>query len=131
MVLADTSALYALLDRDAVQHELASDAYRQLVRDHQLVTHAYAVVEAIALTHRRLGVAAVRALDEVILPLVSVQQVDASVHRRAMADLLANASRSISFVDRVSFAFMRSRFIDTAFTLDRDFASEGFTVLPA
>ena len=105
------------------------------------MTHEHAVVEAILLAHKRLGVAAVRAIGAGLLPLVSIDQVDPVPRHRAMSDLLANASWSVSFVDRVSFASMRRHAIDTAFTLERAFATastlgrafatEGFRVVPA
>jgi predicted nucleic acid-binding protein len=52
--------------------------------------------------------------------------------RTSALDLLAERmDHSYSLTDAVSFVVMRERGIDTAFTLDGDFAAEGFTILPA
>ena len=52
------------------------------------------------------------------------------LHRQAREDLVRAASRSVSFVDRVSFAFMREQDIRLALAIDEDFSVEGFEILP-
>jgi predicted nucleic acid-binding protein len=52
-----------------------------------------------------------------------------SVHE-AIALLRARPGRRLSLIDATSFVVMRSAAIETAFTLDADFAAEGFTTLP-
>jgi predicted nucleic acid-binding protein len=127
----DTSALYALLARQTDEHAAVREAFLELTASGRLVTHSYVVVETIALFQRRFGIEPVASLEADILPLVDVHWVGPELHAQAVEDLVTSRARSVSFVDRVSFAFMRSRFIDTAFTIDRDFAGEGFTVVPA
>jgi predicted nucleic acid-binding protein len=63
-VFVDTSALYALLDRDDRRHADAAAIWRRLAEEARpLTTHSYVLVEAFALVQRRLGPAAVRALQ--------------------------------------------------------------------
>ncbi|MCS6936814.1 MAG: PIN domain-containing protein [Candidatus Bipolaricaulota bacterium] len=131
-VFVDTSALYALLDRDDHNHANASKSWARLLeRGHPLLTHNYALVEAFALVQRRLGVEAVRVLQQDLLPVVEILWVDQALHQGAVEALLALGSRSVSLVDRVSFLLMRQRRIGTAFAFDDDFQQEGFKILNA
>lgn len=85
-------------------------------------------VEAFALVQRRLGLEAVRALHQDLLPPVEVIWVDEALHQAAVEALLASGSRSVSLVDRVSSTLMRRRGIRTAFAFDEDFPQEGFAM---
>ena len=126
----DTSVLYALLATDSEEHAAARDAFENVARTDRLVTHAYVEVEAISLVQRRLGMTAIERLVRDILPAIDVETVQAGLHRRARDELLRTGSRSVSFVDRVSFAFMRERGIRLALAIDDDFEAEGFEILP-
>lgn len=128
----DTSALYALLDGDDDNHAAAASWFRAWREDpgHALVSHSYVVVETAALVHRRLGPAAVRAFFDAVLPVVEVRFVDEALHARAVAAYLAGLRRRCSFVDWVSFQVMRDGGLSTAFAFDRDFAQEGFALVP-
>jgi len=130
-VFVDTSALYAVLDRDDANHAAAADAYAALLIDASLLTHAYVVVETAALVQRRLGMEAVRALVDDALPAVEVAFVDELLHRAAVGAMLAAGRREVSLVDWTSFELMRSRRVNQAFAFDDDFAKHGFTLLPA
>lgn len=125
----DTSALYALLDRDDDEHARATEAFATH-RDQQLVTHNYVVVETTALAQARLGMTPTREFLDGLLAVVAVQWVTPQLHANAAAALLASGSRQVSLVDRVSFAFMRDRHLDRAFAFDRHFRREGFALVP-
>ncbi len=124
-VFVDTSALFALLDEDDANHVAAVEALRRL-RGGALVTHAYVVVETIALVSRRLGWSAVQRLLESILPIVSVVAVDDGLHDAALGAFRQAGSGRVSFVDRTSLAFMRGQRIDGALAFDADFESAEF-----
>ena len=126
-VFVDTSALYALLDEDDANHEDAARRLRAL-RDDDLVTHAYVVVETLALVGRRLPWEATRRLIDVFLPLLDVQPVSASLHLAAIAAYRESSSAHPSFVDHTSFAFMRATGIGRAFAYDGDFLERGFAL---
>lgn len=127
-VFVDTSALYALLDEDDTVHETAA-ARLTALRGAELVTHAYVLVETLALVSRRLGRVAVTRLLDDLLTVVSVSPVDAAVHASALADYRQFESGSISFVDRTSFAFMRAAGIGDALAFDGDFRTAGFDLV--
>jgi uncharacterized protein len=128
-VFVDTSALYALLDKDDDEHEAAEAAFRAL-RGQDLVTHAYVVVETAALAARRLGPEGTAPLFDGILSVVETEAVDGALHREAVAAYRTAGSRSVSLVDRTSFEFMRRHAIGSAFTFDADFRTAGFDLIP-
>jgi uncharacterized protein len=130
-VFVDTSALYAALDRDDVNHAAAAETYVDLLEREALLTHSYVVVETAALAQRRLGMEAVRALADEVLPACEIAFVDHPLHDAAVASLLAAGARDVSLVDWTSFELMRRRGVTEAFAFDDDFAERGFTVLPA
>lgn len=127
-VFVDTSALYALLDEDDVNHRAATTRIAAL-RGAELVTHAYVLVETLALVSRRLGRLAVTRLLDGLLVVVSVEPVDPAVHAAALADYRQSQSAAISFVDRTSFAFMRASGVGDAFAFDDDFRAAGFDLV--
>lgn len=129
MIFTDTSALYALLDRDDRNHIAAVTAW-DIVSADTPVTHNYVVVETVALTQRRLGMGAVRDIHRLVLPAIRTEFVDPATHDAAMATLVASDQRDVSLVDRVSFAVMRRLGIRRAFVFDADFADEGFELVP-
>ena len=130
-VFADTSGLYVLLDADDADHRAVSGALAEL-RDSKavLTTTNYVVVETLALCQRRLGMAAVRMLQEQLAPLLEVEWIGPEVHHEASAVMLAANRRDLSLVDCVSFAVMRRLGIRRAFTLDEHFREQGFECVP-
>jgi predicted nucleic acid-binding protein len=93
-----------------------------------LVTSNYVVVETTALVHRRLGHEAARELHTHLLRPIDIAWVDQETHELAVSAFLA--APQISLVDRVTFELMRRLRIGTAFAFDRDFAREGFDLVP-
>jgi predicted nucleic acid-binding protein len=131
VILADTSAIYALLDRADPNHRRARLTLEALhAAEDRLVTHGYVVVEVVALVQRRLGVAVVRRFVDDMLPIIEVVHVDEQLHAEALEGLLAAGQRDVSLVDRTSFLVMRRYAIGRAFAFDADFAAEGFELLP-
>lgn len=127
----DTSAVYAVLDRDDAFHAHAADALRRLHDEGTaLVTHNYVLLESVNLIHRRLGPRAARAFHQDIAPLMDVVWVDDRLHLVAMIALLATGRRDLSLVDCVSFETMRARGLQQAFAFDRRFVEQGFAIMP-
>jgi uncharacterized protein len=130
-VFVDTSALLAILDADNPNHRIMVLAWKNLIETEEtLITSSYVVLELFALAQRRFGIDAIRVLDSDIMPSLNVVWIEAELHRRAVAAVLAAASKKLSLVDCASFEIMRERGIRTAFALDRDFATHGFSPLP-
>ena len=128
----DTSALFALLDEGDPGHDAALAWLEGTATGppERFRTHSYIVTETIALTHARLGTAAVRMLIDNVMPAFEIRFVDAELHQRATTAYLAGLTRRVSFVDRTSFELMRAERIDRAFAFDPDFRREGFETVP-
>jgi len=130
-IFLDTSALYAVLDADDEHHESAKRAWTDLIeREERLVCSNYVLVETFALVQHRLGMEAVRTLQEDILPMLHVEWVDESTHRAGVTAMLTAARRKLSLVDCISFEVMRQLGIKTAFTFDPHFVEQGFQCIP-
>ncbi len=131
-VFVDTSALVALIDGSDERHAASVEELAALrgERHASLRTHEYVVVEAISLLQRRAGMPAVRLLIDALLPAIDVRWIDRDTHIVARDAWVAAGRRRVSFVDHVSFAVMRDEGIVRAFAFDRDFADEGFSVIP-
>lgn len=103
---------------------------RLLERSETLITSNYVLVEACALVQHRLGLQAVRDLQEVMFPSLQILWVDESTHREAVSALLTAGRRELSLVDCASFVLMREWAIANAFTFDRHFDEQGFERIP-
>lgn len=131
-VFVDTSAFYALLVRTDESHEVARAAFTKLLDDQRpLWTTSFVIVETMALLQHRVGLAAAKDCDEDILPVVRVRWVDEPLYRLGADRLWREDRRHVSLVDSVSFEFMRTEGIDTAFAVDPHFAEAGFKTVPA
>lgn len=129
-IFADTSALYALLDRDGTDHERATDVFRGLEGE-TIVTHRFVVTESAALARRRLGPASVAHLiDGLLAPMTLLDLSDETFDQVLAAHAGSAATSGLSLVDRLSFELMRREQITTAFAFDRDFVTAGFAVVP-
>jgi len=129
----DTSALYAATDRAERDHARAAGELRRLVLErHPLVITVLVLAELHALALRRLGPEQALALIDRVLASPRVEVVDTEPRgvQRALDLLRRRPRRTYSLADAVSFDVMRARSIEVAFTLDADFAAEGFQVVP-
>jgi predicted nucleic acid-binding protein len=128
-VVVDTSALFALLDRHDAHHASAV-AFWTDPDDEDLVTHAYVVVETVALVRSRLGAAAVAALVNDLMPAIRVEMVDRPLHEGSLAEL-RRIGGCTSLVDRVTLAYAARHGIARAFAYDADLAAAGLAPVTA
>lgn len=131
IIFVDTSAFFALLDRDDANHQKAKKTWSDLLNpENTFITSNYVIVESFALIQHRLGLEAVRGFYEDLLPLINVEWVDESMHKSAVSALLAASRRKLSFVDCVSFETMRRLGIKTTFAFDPHFEEQGYECMP-
>ncbi len=131
-IFVDTSGLYAVLDADDSNHARAKEQWFQLLAEQeQLVSTNYVLVETFALVQRRLGMEAVKALHEDIVPTLTIEWIDATSHSAAVSELLTTSNRQISLVDWVSFDTMKRLRLTRAFAFDEDFHAQGFETATA
>jgi uncharacterized protein len=127
----DTSALLAVLNGADNRHPEARAIWERLLREGStLVCTDYILVETIALLQNRLGLQAVRLFRDDVLPVLTVKWVDALIFDTGLAMLSAAGRRQLSLVDCVSFEVMRALGLRSAFAFDRDFAEQGFEIIP-
>jgi predicted nucleic acid-binding protein len=129
-VLADTSALFALLVATDDNHARAARAFERLADGKvPLVTTNYVLVESYALLARWVGIAAVRRFRASMQPLFDIVWVDAAIHESALDLMLERPRSRISLVDAASFVVMRASGIEEAFAYDRHFQTAGFRLV--
>lgn len=130
MVFVDTSALYAVLDRDDENHGRAAKIWERLLTSATpLFTHNYVLVEIGALVQHRLGVPALRAVHERMVPVLRVEWVRELQHRIGVEMVITTGRRKLSIVDCVSFVIMRDLGVSEAFCFDSHFVEQGFRTL--
>ncbi len=127
----DTSAFLALLNADDRYHASAVAVWRQLLGEKEpLVCNNYVLVETITLLQNRFGQDAVRVFQEDILPVVTINWVDVSIHLQAISALLASGRRRVSLVDWSAIEMMRSTGARRIFTFDQHFEQYGLSTMP-
>jgi predicted nucleic acid-binding protein len=131
ILFVDTSALIAVLDADDEFHTLAKTYWtEENCADTIWTTSNYVVLETFAVIQRRLGMQAVTVFLNDVLPIITIEWLDAAIHDAGVAALTTAQRRDLSLVDCISFTLMRHLDIRQVFTFDRHFAEQGFTCLP-
>ncbi|MFN8493465.1 MAG: PIN domain-containing protein [Caldilineaceae bacterium] len=129
-IFVDTSAFMMMLDISNVEHMIALNVWNKAVREGEtLISTNYVIVETISLVQRRLGMAAVQLFLDRLLPVLTLQWIEAPLHAEAIAMLRTANLRDLSLVDCVSFAVMRQLRLTDALAFDRHFEKQGFTCL--
>lgn len=127
-VFIDTSALLAILDADDEHHKKAKDIWTRLISEEEtIICSNYVLVETFALVQNRLGLKAIRTLQEDILPMITVEWVDETIHQAGVAGVLTAMRKKLSLVDCISFDIMRKFGIKKVFAYDPHFKEQGFS----
>jgi uncharacterized protein len=133
-VFADTSSLYALVDRRDRHHDKAKKAVEGLVRGGgRLVTTDYVVAETLNLANARRGKhVGIRLLDLLDSSSgISVEWIGPERFSAARAFFRRHADHAYSFTDCTSFVVMRELRLRDALTSDAHFSEAGFRALLA
>ena len=125
-VLVDTSAIYALVDRDDTYHRKALTTLRSLSRRRltPLLTN-FLIAECHALLLSRLGAQTARVwLSNQVWPVerVSLQDEEKAIIQRY-------SDKTFSYTDATSFAVMERLSIGEAFAFDPHFSQYGLRLL--
>jgi predicted nucleic acid-binding protein len=126
MIFLDTSAIYALADRNDFHHKKAKRIFEELLlAKEEFLMHNYILIESIALIQHRLGFTpAKRFLEET--NQFQIVWADTHIHIKALAYFNRYGRRKLSFVDCVSFAVMKEHGAKNVFAFDEDFTREDF-----
>lgn len=127
----DSSAFYALTDRDDGNHQAAEAIVRELQHLRwALVTSTYVIAEQHALHLSRLGrVIALQALDAIDRSEITVVRPTPADDGDARQIRLRYVDKARSYTDASSFTIMERLGLRYAFTFDRDFEQYGYSVL--
>src|SRR5258708_34533485 len=99
IAFVDTSAVYAVLDRDDKNHPASLAIWRRLLEgDAILVTSNYVLVETCALVQHRLGLEAIRAFQQQIAPVLAIEWISPAQHDSAVAAVLAPCRENLTLV---------------------------------
>ncbi|MBV6417111.1 MAG: hypothetical protein CMLOHMNK_01748 [Steroidobacteraceae bacterium] len=131
-VFADTSGLYALIDRNDANHSAAREAVGKLLRGgRRLVVTDYVIDETVTLAKVRAGmVMASRVLDLVDQTGgLRVEWIGPERFTATKAFFRRHADHGYSFTDCSSFVVMRELRLNEALTSDRHFQEAGLTAL--
>ena len=130
-VFVDTSVYFAPANRRDAGHAPASALMRNLAeRRRRLVTTTFVLAELRALLTRLDRRIAARVLSEVdASALTTVERVTARDERRAREIVFGYTDKDFSLTGATSFAVMERLRVGQAFTLDRNFAQFGWSVL--
>ncbi len=126
-VFIDTSALLAILDADDEHHKKAKGIWTGLISEEEtIICSNYVLVETFALVQNRLGVEAVRTLQEDILSMIMVEWVNEVTHKAGVTGVLTAMRKKLSLVDCINFDIMRKLGIKKVFAFDPHFKEQGF-----
>jgi len=127
MIFLDTSAIYALADRDDAYHAVAVQMLERAIRDgEQLLIHSYILAEAAALLQRRLSPQiALGFLEEAAQ--FHIVWIDEAVHNAAVKQLKKAKAAKLSLVDVVSFQVMEREGLRHYLGFDKHFADRGLS----
>ena len=127
-VVVDTSAFYALVSETDEFHDSAMSIYEDIMdRDQRLWTPSYALIETIALVHRRLGFDTLSQTLALIESRVQIYWIGDTVHSIVLREFVAAGGRGLSLVDRtvVMLARMKAAHV---FTFDMGMANAGIPI---
>ncbi|MBI2981702.1 MAG: PIN domain-containing protein [Deltaproteobacteria bacterium] len=128
-IFVDTSAFYALFNRDDPHHEEAVSAYQE--EDDLLVTTHTVFSELLSLLTKRQGKQmAIRCGKEMKasqrLQIVHAKEAE---EEKAWELFCRFKDKDYDLVDCLSFVYMQEQGIDDAFAFDRHFVQHGFRLL--
>jgi len=131
-VFADTSALYALVNRSDSTHETARTAVARLIRaGRQLIATDYVFAETVNLANARGGArVAVRVLDLIEQSRgLRIEWIGPDRFESAKIFFRKHVDHAYSFTDCTSFVTMRELKLADVLTTDRHFRAAGFNML--
>lgn len=133
-VFVDTGAWLAAFHRRDQYHRQAAEELRRLraTRTPLVVTDLILAETHLHLLHAMGAARAADYLDALKTdPAIDEVYADASLQQAALSDWMRRyADQPFTFTDALSFAVMKDRGIEAAFTFDAHFSVAGFRILP-
>ncbi len=130
-IFIDTSAFFAILDSGDKFHKESKNTFLMLIGDKEIFHSSnYVIIETIVLIQTRLGLDALRAFQDDVVPIINIHWVDEGIHNIAVSSLLIAHRKNISFIDYTSFELIRLLGLKKVFTFDKHFEEQNFKLLP-
>lgn len=130
-VYVDTSGFYAYVCADDQDHLRVQPVMHDVANKRErLVTTSYVLCETMGLIQRRLGVKALRAFVEGVIPPLRVVWIGREEHEAAWQLMFEKPRRALTVVDATGIIVMRRERLTRCIALDPEFEREGFEVLP-
>lgn len=128
-IFVDTSGVFALLVKNDYMHVRAKLNFEYFSNNKvRLITSSFVLVETAALLQRKISLEAVQDFTNKIYPLLEIVWVDEELYSRSVQRLIFIKNREISLVDCLSFEIMEAQEMTHAFTFDKHFEVQGFTI---
>ncbi len=123
MILIDTGAIYAILDKNDANHKRAVDLYRSVAGKEELVLLSLVLVETWFLLDSRLGsYVASRFISSVNEGIFSFHEISLDDISRAIEIEKRYKRAKFGLIDSVCFAFAERKNIREIFTFDNHFS---------
>jgi uncharacterized protein len=131
-VFIDTSAWLAVIDKNETRHLQAAGIYRGLLSGGViLITTGYILAEMHILLRRRINaeVAAdfLQKVNE--SPRIQIEFPGSEIEQAAKQILVRFQDQDFSLTDAISFALMKEKGLNEAFSFDQHFSIAGFTLI--
>jgi predicted nucleic acid-binding protein len=122
MILVDTGAIYAILDKGDTNHVKARQTFRTVAGKEELVVISPVLVESILLLDARLGShIARRFIEAIVKGIFSYHDVHLEEISRAVEIDKKYKSAKFGLIDALCFAFAEKQNIRDIFTFDKHF----------
>ncbi len=130
-LLADTSALLAVILNDDANHRAAARWVREMPHVRFLLTELILSEMVTRLAARAGADKAVAAAGELLASTrYELVFMDEDIFRGALRQMAKFADKKLSFADCASFELMDRLALEAAFTFDRDFRDCGYAMVP-
>lgn len=127
----DTSAFYAIVDKDDENHKAASDSINKLVNEAtELYTSNFVLSETYTLLRSNVGHSKTVEFIKKARYSFKVIHITEDIEERAVQIFIKYSDKDFSFVDCTSFVIMEDLDLEKAFTFDKHFKQYGLSPLP-
>jgi len=127
-VFVDTSAFFAIVDKDDCNHEAASEVITRLVNEAaELYTSNFVLSETYTLLRNNVGHSKTVSFINKARSSLKIIHVTEDIEEKAIKIFIKYADKNFSFVDCTSFVVIRDLKLEKAFTFDKHFKQYGLT----
>jgi len=131
--IIDSSFLIALTDESDNFYNEAQSWFKENLKSFLFLTHNFVLCETITRLRRRAGFKLTREFGDKFRHsnLIKIEWIDAPIEKKAWELFQKYADKeNLSYVDCLSFAYMKDNKISHALTFDKHFKQVGFISLP-